>query len=157
VNASDLNPPPGHLFIKDLDFIIDSATLQETVDSTGLIRWNLWMDTIPQEIYYDEIPFRWAPNIRGDDVLIKAPPLAEIEGYEMEVPEAYDAETDEWLFTMYVFSHNDVFQNKIHFIQRLSNGLIRVKWHGLCNLGFSSDLGYGDNVPFAFQADFLIQ
>jgi len=87
-------------------------------------------------------------------VRVQAPPFESIIGQTIDVPHAYDTERDEYLFTMYVFSHGDVFESQIRFLERHEKAL-RIEWRGTCNIGF--DKTYGDAVPFALLADIQVQ
>lgn len=151
-----LNPLLGQLIIKDLVFHIDSASLSEVKDKQSNRRWNLWIGTEPRELEFDGMPWRWAPNIRGDEVRIQAPELSSILGSKLYFPNAYDRQSDEYLFSMYVFSHEDVYESEMVFLER-SESSVRILWKGLCNLGFNSELGYGNGVPFALHANLSIE
>lgn len=147
-------PQHGHLTIADLDFVIDTATIAESTDPDGQRRWNVWIGTTARELDFPEYgSFRWAPNIRGDSVRVQAPLFASIIGQTIHVPDAYDTERDEYLFSMYVFSHEDVFDSRIRFLERHGDTL-RIEWQGKCNIHFDST--YGESVPFAFIADVQI-
>ena len=155
MTEDDIAPQLGHLTIADLDFIIDCATIAESEDAEGQRRWDLWIGTAGRKMEFPPYgSFHWAPNIRGDSVRVQGPSFESIVGQTVLVPAAYDYERDEYLFTMYVFEHSDVFDSRIRFLDR-QRGIFRIEWRGKCNIHFSKT--YGESVPFAFLADVQIR
>ena len=138
----------GTFRLRDLEFEIDSASIEEDL-SESKPRWTLYIGTKERSLF----DFRWAPNIRGEDVLVDAPPFSEIVGSTVKVPLAYDHDTDEYLFSMYVFQHDDVFDSSITFLER-KDGKFLIHWKGLCHVNWGEE--YRRDVPFEFKTWFDI-
>lgn len=58
---------PGTFFLRDLKFEIASASIEEDL-SGSKPRWSLFIDTKGRDF-----ESRWAPNIRGEEVMVDAP------------------------------------------------------------------------------------
>ena len=154
MTENDIVPQLGHLIIADLDFVVDSAQISERTDADGQRRWDVWIGTVERRLEHTpDQSFRWAPNIRGEWIRVEAPPLNDIVGKTISVPDAYDTTHDEYLFSMYVFEHSDVSSSMIRFVERRDDYL-RVEWRGRCDIHF--DATYGENIPFALLADFQV-
>jgi hypothetical protein len=144
-------PKDGFLSIRDRDFRITSAELSEILVSQHP-QWTLFIQTEEKEFIepgiVPPIPFRWAPNIRGESVSVDAPPLSQITGKTIKVPLAYDEKTDEYHFSMYVFGHEDVFDSEITFWEQRGSEFL-ITWTGKCNIHF--DKLFGEDIPFALK------
>lgn len=144
-------PKEGVLTIRDLDFKISSAVLKER-ESEGRRLWTVYIGTEEREILTPDlnppIPMTWAPNIRGEDAPVKAPPHDNIIGKTVQVPHAYNRGTGEYIFSMYIFSHEDVYDSKITFLNRRDSEDL-ISWTGKCNVGYNAE--YGDGVPFSLK------
>ena len=134
--------------ISDLEFDIDSASIRENL-SGGETRWDLTVETVEKLLFES----RWSPNIRGEDVVVDAPPFDQILGKTVCVPLAYDHDTDEYLFSIYVFEHDDVFESSITFLEQKDSKFL-INWKGLCHVNW--DDKYGRDLPFELKAWFEI-
>lgn len=140
------DPRIGTLKIRDLEFEIVSASLVE-VFSGDSRAWDFHLWT-KQRMLFDA---PWAPDISGERIAVAAPPLSQIVGNSVEIPLAYNHETDEYLVTMYVFSHNEVYDSVLDFLERDGSRLL-IRWNGKCTIRFGED--YGEDIPFVLKAWF---
>jgi len=140
----------GMLQILDLDFQIISANWQGHKNEDDEWVWTVFVDTEERDLGRLDL---WKPSIRGDEAFLKGLEGPHLEGKKIYIPEAYDTARAEWLFTMYVFEHEDVFDHTLEFEKQLEDK-INVAWSGKCNIAW--DEKYGTDVPFKLEAEFTL-
>jgi hypothetical protein len=132
----------GTLTIKDRTFTVSSGTLR--VDEKANPEW--WVD-----VRTEGQPFegeRWSPRLYGEGIPLGCKRSEIRKGRTFEIPVGYDEETQEHLFTLYVFEHTDTYQNRIEIIES-SASEIRISWTGLCDVHWGDEYGEG----LAFECD----
>ena len=139
--------------ILDQEFDVKSAILKEYTDEDGDVIWNLNIET-NDNISAWESDETSAPNVRCEGMLSRWGNIQALQGKTINVPEAYDTETDEYLFSLYVFEHEDVFDSNITFGE-IENNTIPVKWVGKCNVNWNEK--YSSNLPIEIETELRIE
>ncbi len=139
--------------ILDQEFEIKSATLEEYVDESNNPVWTLMIDTNDKELAWESSETS-APNVRCEDMLSRWGNIEALQGKTIYVPDAYDTEIDECLFSLYVFEHEDVFESTITFGQ-IKNNKMPINWVGKCNVNW--DGKYSSNLPIEIDAELSIK
>lgn len=137
------------LKIKNLEFAITSASISEAKDHDGNTRWSISVKTGKKKID----GHIWQPSIQGENMLVNAPSLAKIIGKEIYIKDAYNHKTDEYLLSLYIFEHEDIWDSRIQFISREMDTL-KVQWTGRCNIHWNEE--YSENIPFQIDANLEI-
>jgi hypothetical protein len=137
------------LKIKDRTFKIISASISEENDGERNNRWDISIRTEGKKIDGQN----WAPAITGESIIVDAPSLEKIVGEEVVIKEPYDHDANEYLLTMYVFEHHEVWESRIKFLSKRENKLI-INWTGKCNI--YADDEYDENVPFEINTELTV-
>lgn len=136
------------LRVKDREFKTNECIFFATIDDENSLSWNFRVSTYGQK--FDEF---WEPVVSGENMLIKLPQADVIVGETVAVPDAYDPKSDKYFFTMYVFEHEDMYQNRIKFLQRRNN-IFQILWTAKCNINWDEEYGQGLDVCIDANIEF---
>jgi hypothetical protein len=129
----------GTLTIKDRTFSVTFAKLKIAEGATA--EWWIDIHTAGRSFDGEE----WTPRLYGEGIPLGCSRDAIKKGRKFEVPVWYDEDTQEHLFTLYVFEHAGTYQNRIE-VTEASASEIKIAWTGLCDVFWGDD--YSDGLPF---------
>lgn len=134
--------------IKDRKFKIEKATFDAIIYESGGIGWTFEIDT--EEIYYDGTV--WKPRLYGEGMDLRIPDLSQVDNFKISVPDAYDYKTEKYFFALYIFNHEDVYENQIQF-KKIKKNIFNIIWQGKCDVNYTEDFSTGLNL----ELDTLIE
>jgi hypothetical protein len=147
----------AHLFLRDRDFEIESATIEASVGdphwcdtyNRGRAKDLFWsIDVLARPRAFDGET--WAPRVYFECLELPVKSWKDLAGMRKEWNDGYDDRTGEPNGCVYVFEHEEISRGSL-IVGARRDARFELRWEGICNVHWDDE--FGEGVPFRIETD----